>query len=399
LEVLISPVDSTGERDDDEPAPGGLTQLSVSLDGQTIVAGRVQNDDHTLREIVWFDRATLQPQTLVSDIPLLQEIAVSPDGRYVAYRTNESETNIESEMAILGFIFLREIGSNEPPMLIGKCLTREPEIRDSGCISRTMIWHPNGETFHWTDEGRGIMAYDLSTGNETILQSHNLESSEYYERERYLPIDWSPNGRFLRVDVFRHEGGGEAILDTVTKQLFYIPNTGSYDRVERAYGTWLADNRYLLAQPEFIEAGEFKTMIEIWRPSSEAGQLILDGSIAMPTDPQAIPAQPFQFPDGAFAISILGRETTDPTAGIYRLDTLFSTPLQLNQIPDVEWIWYGDEIFWEPDGSGIIIEDSGEIIGGQYTKNGMVYIPTGETAAYDLIPIFGRNIVQFHWLP
>jgi hypothetical protein len=260
-----------------------------------------------------------------------------------------------------------------------------------------MIWSLDGEKILWSD-GRGVMAYDLTTRNTDLLQANNYDLPEAFEVKVYRPIDWSPNGRFLRLDEFHYEGGLEVILDTQTRQLFEIPNTWSYEGPEVPHGIWLSDSRFLLVRPE-RESGEFTTIVEIWRPSSNAGQLILDDSTTMPTGPQAIPKQPFQFPDGALAIGILGLEPTDPTSGLYHLETLFSTPEQLNQIPDVEWIWYGNEIFWEPDGSGIIIEGPGNIIDGQYEKNEIVYISTGETTAYDMVPIIGRNILQFYWLP
>jgi hypothetical protein len=218
-----------------------------------------------------------------------------------------------------------------------------------------------------------------------VLQINEYDLPDLFEVQVYRPIDWSPSGRYLQLEVGHYEGGSRAILDMETRQLFHIPNTFSYTNPAKPYISWMQDNGLLLVRAEGAWR-EFTNILEIWRPVAGNGQWVVEDSVDLPISPRTYVTGLAQFASGSLAFGIVGIERlTNPIPGLYWLDSLHSDLQPMNQIP---WLLFETDVYWAPDGSGAVVD-----------VKQLAYVAASDSTIYSLRPLVGLYVSEVRWLP
>jgi hypothetical protein len=388
LEVLLASTATNLSYNQDPfapPLPGIIYEFNVSQDGRTAVAGRIVSGHPLVQQLIWLDLETRESRILAQDVHYLWRPKLSPDGSRVAYVSGDAE-GFNFEGPETGTIYVQELGASQPAVPIENCMNTftEGQPGGKGCKRHHMLWTPDGSKLLWADV-RGVVAYEISSSTLDVLQANKHTAPSPLDGRSYRPIDWSPSGRYLRLDAGHYEGSSESILDMDNGQLFDVPNSFSYVYPNRPYISWMQDDRLILVRPEG-EWGEFTHTLEIWRPSPGESQWVVEGSVELPISPDTLVKAPTQLVDGSLAFGVVGTSfSNNPATGLYRMDSLNSIPQQTSEIP---WMLLGTVIDWAPDGSGALV-DRGQV----------AYVPVGESTFYGLRPLVGLFISEVRLLP
>ncbi len=405
---------STGERN---PIGDGLSGetfegFSSAADGAEIALWRMIAPDTA--EITLYSRSAGSViGTLQIPAGGLLDMKISPDGNWLAYIATEyipRPTDVPThtpaptftpttvgfihptptatptftptpvfEVPTSGSVFLVRVNSPTNPTLIGEC----------GNHCSGLDWGPLAANFVWGDAS-GL--WEVRPGDAVPAPRQVLEpflsgvSGSVQTRDSYLPVDWSPSGRFLLVRKGLRQGVIFAVADMVSGRVENLPGTGVYAGPSAGY-TWLAGDLFFIARPG-VEAQSLLPAGEIWGLDPGAGESIFlpSGSFPFPGDVHTVPSSPQQLPDGRIGFSLVNfRDQNDvETNGIYLLDPVSAVVSKVNVLPFARV----EAMEWLPDGSGVVVETASRIL----------FVPPDTARLYSLSAFLGRGSCCFVWV-
>lgn len=359
------------------------------------MAARQISDNPPTYILVWFDLESGEHLDLVMDIPYLLDFAIAPDGQQVAYIVGDPASlgHIGNSYytPFKGTIYLQDITLAYPPQPVGSCtnVTMEEEEKGwPGCFG--LLWSPDSQQLVWAD-ARGIWDYWPDLATTSLLQSNRYHIDGEFDLNVFRLIDWSPSGRYLRLDVGHFEGLSESILDLQSGQLIEIPYTFAYEGPVITSVSWMQDDRLFMVRTTG-GYGNFVNYAEFWRVQPEQGELVLEQSLHIPTGPDAYASEATQLADGSLAFAVFSFEEGDKTAGLYRLTPQQGVLQKTNQLPPQ--IDYDGTVFWTSDGDGAIIvwyrdPQSLHFAGTRYD---FVFVQPHDAHFYYVRPLLGSSI-------
>jgi hypothetical protein len=378
--------------------PGQLDSYGVSKDRQYVIANRIVLEEPPTYDIFWLNRISGESGVVAIDVPYLGQETLSPDNRYFVYRSGELLENANSmNQPRSGAIYLKKLEEETEPEQIGYCAA--DRYGEFGCTP--ILWTPDGQQLIWGDVA-GLWLYDLETAEPRLILTNDFRLSvETYDY--YIPMDWSPSGRYLRLFVSHPNSSTQAVLDIQTEQVYGIPHAGGYYEAP-AYtdATWLPDDTLFVgwggwALGEFEEWGDWKhddLQLATFRVVPGLSLLVMEQSSILPGTAQHYLDDFAVLEGGSLAYSLVPFEGAgEEIAGLYILDSVTATPRKVIQLP--ARVWRNQNVRWSPDGSGAFFtwfED------GSYR---IFYAPAGAGVYYDVKPLLGEfaNMFSFTWVP
>lgn len=379
---------------------GRITRFQVDAEERSLVAARQIGDNPPTYALIWFNLESETFVDLMTGLPYLLDFEVASDGQRVAYTVGDpaslGDIGNGYSYPFKGNIYWQDLAHTQQSHSVGECTNVNPDgVEKSwpGCLS--LIWSLDSQQVVWAD-ARGVWQYKLHKPEASLLQPslYNLDIG-YTDQgvNVFYPLDWSPSGRYLRLEVNHYEGMSKSILDLETNQLIEIPY--SFAHVGRPVVTsltWTQDNHLFMVRTEGAY-GEFVNYAELWRITPEQGELVLEQSILIPTGSQAYVSKATQLSNGAFTFAVFSFEEGDETAGLYWLDPEQGVPQKVNPLPSQ--IPYAAAIFWTPNGDGALVA---------WYQDDFVYVKSGDATIYDMRPLLGDSIasdrghLQVKWL-
>lgn len=378
---------------------GKITRFQVDADERRLVAARLTGDNPPTYALIWFNLESETFVDLMTDLPYLLDFEVSPDGQRVAYAVGDpaslGDIGNGYTYPFKGSIYWQDLAQTQQSHFVGECTNVNPDgVEKSwpGCLS--LIWSMDSQQVIWAD-ARGVWQYELNAPEASLLQPslYNLDIGNFEQEVNvFNPLDWSPSGRYLRLEVRQYEGGRESILDLETNQLIEIPYTFAYEGPVVTSLTWTQDDHLFMVRTEGAY-GEFVNYAEFWRVAPELGELVLEQSIPIPTGFQAYVSEATQLGDGSFTFAVFSFEEGDETAGLYWLDPEQGVPQKVNPLPSQ--IPFAAATFWTPSGDGVLVI---------WYQDDFVYVKSGDAGVYDMRSLLGDSIasdrghLQVKWL-
>lgn len=378
---------------------GKITRFQVDAEERSLVAARQTGDDPPTYALIWFNLESETFVNLVTDLPYLLDFEVALDGQRVAYTVGDpaslGDIGNGYTYPFKGSIYWQDLAQTQQSHFVGECTNVNSDgVEKSwpGCLS--LIWSIDSQQVIWAD-ARGVWQYELNAPEASLLQPslYNLDIGNFEQEVNvFNPLDWSPSGRYLRLEVRQYEGGRESILDLETNQLMEIPYTFAYEGPVVTSLTWTQDDHLFMVRTEGTY-GEFVNYAEFWRVAPEQGELVLEQSIPIPTGFQAYVSEATQLGDGAFTFAVFSFEEGDETAGLYWLEPEQGVPQKVNPLPSQ--IPYAAATFWTPNGDGALVV---------WYQDDFVYVKSGDESFYDMRPLLGdsiasdRGLLQVKWL-
>jgi len=169
------------ERIDQDPYDDGFALFSVAINGVLAYRGGVTED----RELRWFDRAGRQLGALVSPGEY-RDLAISRDGRRLAYEQMDPHLGTRD-------VWIRELDR-------GGLLRLTAQPDEDGAP----VWSPDGRELAFSgirDRQIQVLKKSAAGGRETTL----LKAAA-------VPLDWSPDGRRLVVELMTPGRGTDLML-------------------------------------------------------------------------------------------------------------------------------------------------------------------------------------------
>ena len=372
-----------------------ITSFQIDSEGNSLIAAQQLNDDPPTHALIWLNLASEETVELIVATPYLLDFAVSPDGENVAYTIGDPESlgdiGNNQTRPFKGTIYLQDVYLLRPPKEVGNCtnITLAGEEKSwPGC--RGLLWSPDGQQIIW-DDARGIWSHSINAETTTLLQPNIYPKDNVVDLNTFMPVDWSPSGRFLRLDVGHYEGISESILDLQTGQLIKIPYTFAYEGPVISSTTWTQDNRLFMVRTEGAY-GNFVNYAEFWRILPEQGELMLEQSIHIPTGPDAYLSQAAQLADGSFAFALFSFAEGDDSTGLYHLDSPQGVPQKINELPPQ--INYYATVYWIQNGDGALVIWYQDRQNPEYaaTAYDFVYLKPNEPFVYHVRPLLGHVI-------
>ncbi|MCB0006060.1 MAG: hypothetical protein KDE04_06385 [Anaerolineales bacterium] len=336
---------------------GAITHVRFDAAGHSLVAARQTAADPPAYTLIWLDLSSGVQREIVSDLNYLIRLELAPAGDQIAYILGDPTSLDDVGNGYLypyrGTVYVKELPGSQSPQPVGTCtnVNLEGELRSwPGCTG--LLWSADNEQLLWSD-ARGVWAYQADSGADSLLQPNAYHLGDGFEANVYVPLDWSPSGRYLRLSVGHYEGGSETILDLETRTLIDIPfsrDVNGYPEFSKI--TWMQDDRLFIVRTEGF-SDEPVSFAEIWRLAPEEKELQLEQSLDLSLSPDAFINQAAQLNDGTFVFAAFSSALDDDSRGLYLLPDLHSAPHKTNALPpDVR---LEAMVIWAADGSEALV--------------------------------------------
>lgn len=372
----------------------GITAFSVTADGERLVAARLLNPENRTFELIRVDIQNIRTWKL-ADAPNLLHFTVSPDGRYALYvaggrpfQPSEAVAEIEEEFPNFqiqaGTVYLADMETQQSRE-VGQCVDI-PQDADWGpeflIPCQGVYWTNDSQNMLWADV-RGISIRHLNASQPTIAFL-NTDVLDQPPGTYYRPLQFAKNGRHLLVQRIFFEGLSYHVIDLVTQETISVP--GSQFGIGTGYinVSWMQDDRLLKLRQQ-DEDGRIAPALELWRTND-------DNAIRLEETTQLTNLPPHNnirfvehFQNGRFGFLL---EANDPMqSGLYIMASSTEQPERINGLP-----FNQNTVYWQPDGSGAIVEQRDAI-------GNFLYTPSGGSLYYDLRTTLDSNPRAFLWRP
>ncbi|MEZ4869089.1 MAG: hypothetical protein R3C14_47650 [Caldilineaceae bacterium] len=386
---------------------GTISALSVSRSGEKIAYVRYtgSGNGQDYYQIDLYDRTTEETITLVHEVTRLFDMALSPDGEWVAYAVQDAgpvahkTTGLAAPLQLpnrgdgpqSAKVWVVQTNGSTQPNQVGLC--HGPVSPDVSLqCTRKIIWSTDNQ-LAWSDAEGLWIAMPTSDSANLILQHETGAPSSI---KAYTPLVWSPSGHDLLIGIGHYEGGSQAVMDIATKRVEEVSNSFEYTKPGVRL-RWMADDRIVLARPGDPDEKSSPT-IEIWSiTDGEEALLHQERSAAIPVSAQGVPTAPFQFIDGRIGFAVLHSHpqyTLDRGLFIWdqeQIQHVADLPRSAENPVEPGIARLSGDLYWAPDGAGAILQD--------LELGTLVYVPTDGTPLYDLKPLTGDYVWGITWLP
>jgi len=366
---------------------GDITQLSVSADGNRIVAARLTHSTmisptvatgeppvsipYTASELLFLDVVSKDSWTIVPTITDLQDVAISSNQKQVAFIGGKLEYQASPNLDVMPeashvFVISTPDGTARP---VATCTD----------FCGNLTWHPTNDFFTWTDRA-GLWMFNLSGSSPQLLLTNQTDNPA--TTRVFQGISWATNGRFLLLWQQAWEGGSRVVYDVPTGQIMPVPDSFVYAEPFPTEVSWMRDDRLLVLRSA-ISGSSRQAAIELWRVDADAGELVREESYQPPGAFSA--AGGLHLENGRFAYALLNQNDAQ-TSGLYRQTSLSATPERVNGLIPA---FLAPEVVWVPDGSGAVAVQNGYVL----------YAPVSGEGLFDVTAVFGSQPHDFVWLP
>ena len=365
----------------------GVINFSANATGKQIALLRpekVAANGVKLYGLDLLDLESMQVVNLLEQISRLDNITISPDGKWVAYMMGEH----------ISTVYALPVDKAIQTIELGTCL----DETQTHCEQLT--WSPDSRLIAWND-ARGIWISPLTGAIDSPAHTRKVEVEDPRGEKTEIEVDfhsldWSPVGRFLLTKIAPSASDVKwlALLDTLTGRLAAVPDT--YERMTpNANALWMTDGKLLLIHTS-DRNGQSYLQVKLWQivptsvdllvPHNFSDQDSNDFGIPLPINSAGTslcPAWLAQLEEGQIMLEIAPPQNLAASL-LFSLDLKEQTLHQLVDVPfDIV------EILWAPDGSGVLI------LGGH---SQIIFAPNHSTSFYDLRPILGDDAHGFQWL-
>ncbi len=171
---------------------------------------------------------TRNEQEIINPIRNIRDMSLSPDQNWLAVATNPDNNTLT--------VFVYALSYDEMGNIQAEETYTSQHGRENGFPLRDLLWVSANEVSWSTDEG--IWSVDLSqpdplptviilqSTNQYIMPSLTGEGEASLENSRYIPYQWSPDGRYLLVVEYFFEEGQFRVIDRITGNSFVLPGIG-----------------------------------------------------------------------------------------------------------------------------------------------------------------------------
>ncbi|MCC6957739.1 MAG: PD40 domain-containing protein, partial [Anaerolineales bacterium] len=250
-----------------------VVQFSASQSGKTVALLRRKGlaaNGSELFDLELLDFETKQVRPVLRLKPDLADLALSPDGRWLAYRTPRGG----------GKVYLLPVDDPEAAFQPGECLAPEGDSPASLDCS-ALFWSPNSKSLLWTDR-RGVwlvqsLREPAENLNPGLVELSDPKGKPVQVQAEFSEPRWSPQGRFVLVRVAprQSEVSWSSVLDTKTGNLVQVID--SFEKQESDSSlAWLEDGRFVVAhasQPGQNRPAE----VQLWSVVPTSVELLLPG--------------------------------------------------------------------------------------------------------------------------
>jgi WD40 repeat protein len=366
-----------------------VVEYSVSQNGQKIALlenKAIAANGVALYRLALLDLETGQTTTIIPDTARIYDLSISPDGRWIAYTSQENG----------GTIYTLPLETDAQVSKMGECVL-EHELH---CLSE-VVWSPDSSTLLWSDE-RGVWISDLKQTTPQLVLAKNLQIQDPQGETNeiqvtYEQLSWSPTGRYALavVSPIASDVRWQGIVDTLTNRLAQIPETYEF-KEQSTSATWMPDGELIVAHRSDAQAEQYP-FLELWSILPTRDELLkLEGTFELPTNsittnPLYAEARINFYPkwlaainDRQVALALTPQDDQfPPTLFIY--DLKYDLFEKLNEI-----IYDADSVMVSPDLAGAVITGWHEEI---------LFAPADSAPIVDMRPIFGAKIESPTWLP
>jgi hypothetical protein len=371
-----------------------VIDYSISANGKKIALLRSPNiaaNGVGIFDLELLDLGRNKTTTLISGIPRLYGLSISPDGKWIA-----SSNKVDG-----GSIQFHRVSAPDQVLDAGTCITKPGQPCDP------LYWSPDSRFLLWSDQ-QGLWISSPQRPDDRQLAEPEMTAIDPQGEASTLPVtfsnlDWSPNNRFVIMNASTPSGvNWLAVLDTNQGRLATVPDSLVKSGAS-AGAMWMKDGTLMTTNAVPSEKGAATDLlIRQWQVIATRPDLLKPvKSSRMATDlpttasaPSKIAelktAWPFQFGLNRLYLVVLPpQDTAHPS--VYLLDLRTTRAQKLVGLPDEL-----QGVLWSPDGRGAVI-----LIPGQTA----VYAPLADEAQsegaslVDLSAIFGSQVSDFFWLP
>jgi hypothetical protein len=366
-----------------------VTSFASSDNGHKVALLRsrgLATRDTNLFNLDVMDLQTNNTRTILQDTPHISLLALSPDGQWIAYTSQEQG----------GSIYLLETNNSASPVKLGTCSQPDHTLDcDNG-----PIWSPDSRSLAWSDE-QGVWMYTFDSHQTALAIPGKLDVSDPKGEVSHIQVAfsqmvWSPQGRYLKAKISPSGSDvhWQAILDTRTGRVAEVPETYTQDHTSSVL-TWLPDGRLCQVLGSDRQQNQGPTA-NLWSVLPTRDDLLLElKSFKLQSGdfPSAVNNLPelndvpawLESIDNQLVSFILSLPGQTRSGILFTMDLKYGAVQKINELPyDIQMI------LWAPDHTGtLVLSQQGEIL----------FVPRDGGAPMNLVPSLGSDAQEFHWLP
>lgn len=364
-----------------------VIDYSLQPDGKQIALLRTRNiaaNGIEIHDLDLFDLSTMKITRLVSEIPRVALLTLSPDENWLAYWDSDGE----------GGVFAVSIDHPDQRIELGTCQSGKTQ----DCSS--LLWAPDSLSLLWSDT-RGLWLASLLQHRSRLIHPNTVriadpEGNQAPITVAFSPEAWSPNGRFILTRLATASGNNwYAILDVKQGRLVEMP--GAFEQDPQILSVeWLDNGKILdltgsISETRIIEQvfGHIYQVIptrdDLMILEKTFPITIRDREASSSPGEAMLPASATSTVSGAAAIGysgiVIGKDQPTLALFLYNWEDLSLTKLFELSFPV-------DRLVWSPDGNGVLI--IGE-------NNELLYLPFSGDQPIDLSQMLGLKPSHFHW--
>jgi hypothetical protein len=357
-----------------------------------------------------YDQASGQAEILAENLPEIYHLALSANGRYLAYTTQKQGGKIE-------------LLSGQPemgPVELAVCEGQAELI----CTS-SPVWAPDRAELAWGDS-QGVWLAPAN-GSPVLALPASIPITDprggtSQITVQYEDLSWSPFGRYLlaKVRPVHSEVRWWGLLDTKTGRQAEIPGTYELGQ-DTTQAAWMGDGRVVAGLPGMADINALPK-IQVWQVlptrddlllseletslpldllppqgGSEAGGSEAGGSEAGGSEAGGSEAGGSEAGDVQYSVIWLSAyrsrylsfgvriPDSQVETSLYLLDLKAGSLAKINDLPATI-----QQLSWSPSGSdGVAWQEHRRIL----------YIPGDGLSPIDLLPEFGSDAHLFTWIP
>lgn len=358
--------------------PVGSKQVLL-LRSQPVVANGA-----ALFEVSLLDLATRQIAPLLPETPRLHNLAISPNGEWLAY------TSLKDGGAV-NLLPLTPGEAAPEPHNLGLCLQERP----ADCTG--LAWSGDSRLLLWSDT-RGVWLANLEEGTASLATTDRLEVTDPRGgkaniRVSFRDLVWSPAGRFALATVATGSAGvhWQAIVDTRTGRVIEAPGSFGYAQTG-ARAMWLQSGNLFISEPGL--SPDLPPRFSTWQVVATRNELLLiDKSFELRSPDFPAPAPSEAILSGylpawhaqtgtrlvSFAISLPGSQAAP---ALFRIDLKHGLLEKLFELP-----FSPVAVLWSPEGAALTLGEQNQVL---YAAPDAILL--------DLRPVLGSEAGTFTWL-
>ncbi|HIE54539.1 MAG TPA: hypothetical protein EYP90_05060 [Chromatiaceae bacterium] len=358
---------------------GDIANYDMSADGKRAVVSRLIDrvGIREMFELLYVDMISREVWTIIPQVSMLDEFALSPDASQLAFVSVEQTSSLDDEWIYRLFVIPTGGGN----------LGTARQVRECSGRCAGLVWNRDSNLFAFRDY-EALWLVDLEIGEPTLLLINSVLDREQWNPDVdafYTPIEWANNGHYL---LLWNGNGSQSVLDIPTGQIVDVPNTLVRDEPFPVQTMWMPDNRLYILR-SISQEGSLMPTAELWRIQPENGVVLREEWAILSDQPLGASGQQY-LEDGRFAYVLFAHKVTpNPAAGVYILKGMAETPQRVNAVPPIVFTPNKQYGLWVADGSGVLIVDGLQVY----------YAPAQGDALYEVTAVLGSEAHRFQWQP